>query len=70
MDAQTNTVHLCFVTRGHIDDITKPIVMASDEAFNFCRDVIKMDAWDILRKFELYTCSDREGTSSMPPATM
>ncbi|KAF8328053.1 hypothetical protein F5887DRAFT_898053 [Amanita rubescens] len=51
-----------FTTRGHVDDRGIPGWTATENTEAFFSDVLKIEAWNLLRKFEQWACAnDRSG---------
>ncbi|KAJ7066856.1 hypothetical protein B0H15DRAFT_807545 [Mycena belliarum] len=48
---------VAFVSRGHLSDSVMPAVLQSGDAANFCLEVLKRDAVDVLQLFEQYSCA-------------
>ncbi|KAJ7839847.1 hypothetical protein B0H14DRAFT_3697277 [Mycena olivaceomarginata] len=44
-------------TRGHPDDPAMPSFVESDEASKFFEDTFDCSVWDVVRKFELWSCN-------------
>ncbi|KAJ7857277.1 hypothetical protein B0H14DRAFT_3447978 [Mycena olivaceomarginata] len=44
-------------TRGHPDDSAMPSFVESDEASKFFEDTFDCSVWDVVRKFELWSCN-------------
>lgn len=51
---RTGSFAFALVTRGHVHDLGIPGWAASVDATLFIQDVLKMDIWDLLKKFELW----------------
>ncbi|KAJ7870986.1 hypothetical protein B0H14DRAFT_3439801 [Mycena olivaceomarginata] len=44
-------------TRGHPDDPAMPSFVESDEASKFFKDTFNCSVWDVVRKYELWSCN-------------
>ncbi|KAF8339460.1 hypothetical protein F5887DRAFT_889035, partial [Amanita rubescens] len=51
---RTGSHAFVIVTRGHIHDISIPGWATTPDAVLFIREILKMDVWDLLKKFELW----------------
>ncbi len=51
---RTGSSGFVMITRGHVHDIGIPGWAASPDVTLFIREVLKMDVWDLLKKFELW----------------
>ncbi|KAF8331782.1 hypothetical protein F5887DRAFT_894829 [Amanita rubescens] len=54
---RTGTCSVLFVSKSHIDDQTIPGWAATGESASFFLDVLRVDVWDVLRKYEQWVCS-------------
>ena len=61
---QTRTCSVLLVAKSHIDDQTIPGWAAMGESAFFFLDVLKMDVWDILRKYKQWVCSKDQSVSA------
>ncbi|KAF8346292.1 hypothetical protein F5887DRAFT_1182188, partial [Amanita rubescens] len=59
---RTGTCSVLFLSKSHcIDDQTIPGWVATGESASFFLDVLKVDVWDVLRKYEEWVCSKDQG---------
>jgi len=63
--SRTGAHAFVFVTRGHVQDLGVPGWIATEGTESFFSDVLKTEAWSVLRKFEHWACSSDK---CMPPA--
>ncbi|KAF8344810.1 hypothetical protein F5887DRAFT_858589, partial [Amanita rubescens] len=60
--SRTGAHAFVFVTRGHVQDLGVPGWIATENTESFFSDVLKTEAWTVLRKFEHWACSyDKQG---------
>jgi hypothetical protein len=52
-------------TRGHPDDSAMPCFVESDMASKFFEDTFDCSVWDVVRKFELWSCNRDKSASSL-----
>jgi hypothetical protein len=58
---RTGTLAFGFFTRGDLDDPSMPTFVSSGNAADFCLQVLKMPALDILRQFERWVLDNNRG---------
>ena len=58
------------MTRGHVLDKGIPGWIATDGAESFFSDILKVDAWSVLRKFELWASSKRTSNVFCVPTSL
>ncbi|KAJ7726081.1 hypothetical protein B0H14DRAFT_3519191 [Mycena olivaceomarginata] len=56
-DITFSGVGFAMFTRGHPDDPAMPSFVESDEASKFFEDTFDCSIWDVVRKFELWSCN-------------
>jgi hypothetical protein len=61
---RTGSCSVLFVSKSHIDDQTIPGWVATGESASFFLDVLKVDVWDVLRKYEQWVCSKDQSEST------
>lgn len=52
---------LMLISRGHVDDQIEPEWLAPGNTINFIRDVLNLDPFDVIRRFEQWSCSKELG---------
>lgn len=62
---RTGTCIFAFYSRGHIEDTMTPEWMETGGSGDFLRQALQLEPWDVLRRYEQWTCS-RENSMLIP----
>lgn len=62
---RTGIRSIAIFSRGNPDDAALPYCADSDDALNFFQEVLGISPYDLLRRFEQWSCNQDEGMRSV-----
>ena len=57
---RTGIYAFTFISRGHIDDLSRSAWYATGDCVTFIRDELKIDPWDLAQLFEHWACTQQK----------
>ncbi|KAJ7254115.1 hypothetical protein B0H12DRAFT_1233539 [Mycena haematopus] len=61
LQLRTGVCGIAFFSRGNIDDPSLPYIMDTDGAMKFLTEVLHITSFELIRKFETWTCARDQG---------
>jgi hypothetical protein len=62
---RTGIYAFTFISRGHIDDLSRSAWYATGDCAKFIQEELKIDPWDLARLFEHWACTQQKSESRM-----